>query len=139
MSSLFLVRKLISDAIWDRENVSDELKLTVSDRIDVMCTSLETARVFITMRRLVVVIPEDLANALQAEANLSVDDPRAGLAPEAEGVHWSEFTPEPTDYNNRNYSEDRTKMGDELPSAVVSTTRTVENSKIDSADANETE
>ena len=66
-----------------------------------------------------VVIPEDLANAIQAEAHLSVDDPRAGLAPGAEGVHWSEFTPEPTDYNNRNYSEDRTELGDELNSQLV--------------------
>lgn len=66
-----------------------------------------------------VVIPEDLANAIQAEANLSVDDPRAGLAPGAEGVTWSDFTPETTDSKNRNNSEDRTELGDKLNSQLV--------------------
>jgi hypothetical protein len=106
MNSLFLVRKLISDFILDKENISGDTKLWVSSYLSsciaAECTSLETARVFITMCRLEVAIPEDLANALQAEANLSVDDPRAGLAQGAEGVHWSEFTPEPTDKKNRN-------------------------------------
>ena len=76
----------------------------------------EAAREFIDVNRLDVVIPEDLANAIQAEANSCVDDRRASLALEAEGVTWSDFTPEPTDSNNRNYSEDRTELGDDLNS-----------------------
>ena len=119
MSSLDIVRQLISDAIWAEADVSKEFKLQQIDRMEDRCTSLETARVFITMRRLVVVIPEDLANAIQAEANSCVDDHRASLALEAEGVTWSDFTPEPTDSKNRNYSEDRTELGDELNSQLV--------------------
>jgi hypothetical protein len=138
-SLLVRLRKLISDAIWDEVDVSKDNKWAKSGTVIAKCISLEAAREFIDVNRLAVVIPEDLANAIQAEANLSVDDPRAGLAPGAEGVTWSELkNPEPTDNRNRDHTEDRTKSGDELPSAVVSTTRTVENSKIDSADADET-
>ena len=107
------------------------------------------------MNRLDVVIPEDLANAIQAEANSCVDDRRASLALEAEGVTCSKFTPEPTDNKypfesryplggdltskaTRDHSEDRIKLGDEFTSTVVDTPRKVEISKIDSADADET-
>ena len=97
-SLLDSVRKLISDAIWDEVDVSEDTKMRVSNCIETECTSLEKARVFITKRRLVVVLPEDLANANQAEANLNlcVDDHRDNLALEAEGLIWSDITPEPT-------------------------------------------
>jgi len=169
MSSLNSVCQLISDAIWDEVDVSKDNKKAAISNLFAQCISLEAAREFIDENRLAVVIPEDLANAIKAEANLSVDDPRAGLAPGAEGVHWSEFTPEPTDNRypfesrypldgdlnskaienlcvddhraslaleaegvtwsdftpeptdskNRNYSEDRTELGDELNSQLV--------------------
>ena len=130
MSSLNIVCQLISDAIWNNEKISEDTKMTVSDRIDVMCTSLETARVFITRRRLVVVIPEDLANAIQAEASSCVDDPRAGLALGAEGVHWTEITPEPTDF--RYPFESRYPSGGDLNSKALEKLRRDERTKLDS-------
>ena len=97
MSSLNIVRQLISDAIWNNKNISENTKMKACDRIDIRYTSLETTRVFITMRRLVVVLMEDLANAIQAEAILCVDDHQATLALVAKGVICSDLIPEPTD------------------------------------------
>ena len=98
-SLLDSVRKLISDAIWDEVDVSEEIKMRVSNCIETECTSLEKARVFITKRRLVVVLPEDLANANQAEENSCVGDPRAGLALEADPTDNTAFPRELADVN----------------------------------------
>ena len=43
------------------------------------------------------VLMEDLANAIQAEAILCVDDHQANLALVAKGVICSDLIPEPTD------------------------------------------
>jgi hypothetical protein len=97
MSSINIVRQLVSDAIWNNETISENTKMKACDRIDIRCTSLETARVFITMRRLVVVLMADLTNAIQEEEILCVDDHQANLALVAKGVICSDLIPEPTD------------------------------------------
>ena len=74
-SLLVRLRKLISDAIWDEVDVSKDNKKAAISNLFAQCISLEAAREFIDENRLAVVIPEDLANAIKAEANLSVDDP----------------------------------------------------------------
>ena len=82
-------------------------KITQVSLIVGECTSQEAARKFIRMHNLDVVIPEDLANAIQAEAEIIVKD-GVKMAPEVSCEHWSQFTPELDDY--RYPLEDRIKM-----------------------------
>ena len=130
MSSLDIVRQLISDAIWAEADVSKGNKLQQIDRMEDRCINLETARVFISRRRLVVVIPEDLANAIQAEAKAEtfVKD-GVKMTPEVSSEHWSQYTPGLDDA--RYPLEDRIKLNGNLTPKAVEKLGKDEKLKID--------
>jgi hypothetical protein len=79
-----------------------EFRIKISARVCAECPSLAEARVFMERHRFEGAALEELANAIQAEAILCVDDHQANLALEAEGVILSDLTPEPTDDKTRN-------------------------------------
>ena len=130
MSSLDHINFLIRDFINAMEDLNQGQKTTTVSLIEKRCTSLAAARKFIRMRNLDVVIPEDLANAIPAEADI-IDNHGVKINPEVSREHWSQSTPALGDC--RDHSEDCTKSGDELTSTVVDTMRKVEISKFDSA------
>ena len=84
----------------------------IVDLIEEQCTSLEAARKFIRMCNLDVVIPEDLANAIPAEADI-IDNHGVKMTPEVSREHWSQPTPASGDC--RYPLEDRIKMIGNLP------------------------
>ena len=100
-----------------------DFRMKISARVCAECPSLREARAFMERHRFEGAALEELANAIQAEAILCVDDHQANLALEAEGVICSDLIPEPTDYETRDHSEDCTKLGDNLTSTVVDTMR----------------
>ena len=90
VSSLISVRELIIDAFC--LGVPKEFFTRNSE-----CPSLAEARAFMERHRFEGAALEELANAIQAEAILCVDDHQANLALVAEGVICSDLIPEPTD------------------------------------------
>ena len=91
---------------------------------------LETTREFIGYHNLAVVIPEDIASALQAE--VETGPVRASyMAEEGKVGHWSDFTPLPGDC--RYPFEDRVKANDKITPKMVDKMRRDEIARIDSA------
>ena len=91
MTSISSVRKLISDVINGNPAFSAGEKMTFVNYMVDRCTSLEIAREFIGNHNLAVVIPEDIASALQAEVETGTD--RASyMADEGKDGHRSNFT-----------------------------------------------
>ena len=105
VSSLISVRELIIDAFClgmsNSKIFHKDFRMKISARVCAECPSLAEARAFMERHRFEGAALEELANAIQAEAILCVDDHQANLALEAEGVFYSDFTPEPTDDKNR--------------------------------------
>jgi hypothetical protein len=80
------------------------------------------------MRNLGVVIPEDLVNAIPAEADI-IDNHGVKMVPEVSREHWSQPTPASGDC--RYPLEDRIKMIGDLPSKAVEKLGKDEKLKID--------
>ena len=116
MSALDSIHLFISDFINADVGLDRGQKITLVNLFEESSTSLEAARKFIRTRNLDVVIPEDFANAIPAEADI-IDNHGVKMVPEVSREHWSQSTPASGDC--RYPLEVRIKMIGDLPSKAV--------------------